>query len=61
MVPFTRRLRFSALQQYKWRYLQRQEPTAERGALLQQLELGRAEVAEIIRVQSERHQWTATK
>lgn len=47
-----------SLQQYKWRFLQRCEPGAARGALLQQLELGRAEVNEMIRVRSE--QWTAT-
>ena len=45
-----------SLQQYKWRFLQRMEPSEERGATLQQLELGRAEVAELIRVRSE--QWT---
>ena len=45
-----------SLQQYKWRFLQRVEPSEERGAMLQQLELGRAEVAELIRVRSE--QWT---
>lgn len=46
-----------SLQQYKWRFLERAAPSEPRDAVLQRLELGRAEVAELIRVRSE--QWTS--
>lgn len=47
-----------SLQEYKWRFLER-HCGAERGAVLQSLELGRAEVETLISVHSGREQWTS--
>ena len=47
-----------SLQQYKWRYLERLNPGVSRADILQELELGRAEIAELIRQRDE--QWTTT-
>ena len=46
-----------SLQQYKWRFLERCCEGVDRAAVLQKLELGQAEVAELIRQRSER--WIA--